>query len=71
MFIAYVIIAPVLALMLLASAAFKLRRDPRVVGSIHEIVGVPLRYFPHLAALEIAGRGLALLSVVVIRERDS
>ena len=51
MFIAYIIIAAVLALLLLVSAAFKLRPDPRV----HEIGGVPRRFFPHLAALEIAG----------------
>ena len=51
MFIAYIIIAPVLALLLLVSAAFKLRPDPRV----REIVGVPRRFFPHLAALDKAG----------------
>jgi hypothetical protein len=63
MFIAYIAIAAVLALMLLASAAFKLRRDPRVVRSIHENVGVPLRFFPLLAALEIAGAAGVLIGL--------
>jgi hypothetical protein len=39
----------VLALLLLASAASKLRRDPRMVRTIHETVGVPLRFLPHFA----------------------
>jgi hypothetical protein len=59
MFIAYVIIAAVLALLLLASAAFKLRPDPRV----HEMAGVPRRFFPHLAALEIAGAAGVLIGL--------
>ena len=63
MFIAYIIIAAVLALVLLASAVSKLRRDPRVVRTIHEIVGVPLRFFPYLAALEIAGAAGVLIGI--------
>jgi DoxX-like family len=63
MFIAYIIIAAVLALLLLASAASKLRRDPRVVQSIHETVGVPLRFLPHLAALEIAAAAGLLIGL--------
>jgi hypothetical protein len=39
----------------------KLRRDPKIVRIVHEVVGVPLSYFPHLAACEIAGAlGLVL-----------
>jgi hypothetical protein len=39
----------------------KLRRDPKIERVIHEVVGVPLKYFPHLAACEIAGAlGLVL-----------
>ncbi|MCU1448611.1 MAG: integral rane protein [Acidimicrobiales bacterium] len=64
MFIAYTIIAVVLALSLLASAAMKLRRDPRVVESIHDTVGVPLRFLPHLAALEIAAAAGLLIGLV-------
>jgi hypothetical protein len=63
MFIAYIIIAAVLALLLLASAASKLRRDPRVVQSIHETVGVPLRFLPHLAELEIAAAAGLLIGL--------
>ena len=59
MFIAYIIIAAVLAILLLASAAFKLRPDPRV----REMAGVPMRFFPHLAALEIAGAAGVLIGL--------
>jgi hypothetical protein len=39
----------------------KLRHDPKIVHVVHEIVGVPLNYFPLLAACEIAGAlGLVL-----------
>src|SRR5215469_6158730 len=37
------------------SAIAKIRRDPRVVRTIHEVVGFPLSYFPLLAACELAG----------------
>jgi hypothetical protein len=55
----------VLTIVLAATAAFsgvgKLRRDPRIVQVVHEVVGVPLQYFPLLAACEIAGAvGLVL-----------
>ncbi|MDP9332313.1 MAG: DoxX family protein [Actinomycetota bacterium] len=63
MFIACIVIASVLALLLLASAASKLRRDPRVVRTIHETVGVPLRFLPHLAALEIAAAAGLLIGL--------
>jgi hypothetical protein len=43
------------------SAMAKIRRDPRVVHAIHEVVGLPLSYFPLLAACELAGAlGLVL-----------
>ena len=49
----------VIAIFLVAMAAFsglrKLRRDPRIVHIVHEVVGVPLKYFPHLGACELAG----------------
>lgn len=39
----------------------KLRRDPRIVQVIHEVIGVPLKYLPLLAACEFAGAlGLVL-----------
>ena len=55
MFIALVIITVLLAVICAGSAAQKLRRDERVVAVIGGTVGVPLRFFPVLAGLEIAG----------------
>jgi hypothetical protein len=58
---AYWAITTLLAVMVLWSGIAKLRRDPQVVRVVHEVVGVPLRYFPLLAACEIAGAlGLVL-----------
>jgi hypothetical protein len=58
---AYWGITILLAAMVLWSGIAKLRRDPKVVLVVHEIVGVPLRHFPLLAACEIAGAlGLVL-----------
>ena len=45
----------VVALLLAFSGVGKIRRDPRQVKGIHETVGVPLEYFPLLAACEFAG----------------
>ena len=59
--IAYPVITIVLAAMAAFSGLGKLRRDPEIERVIHEVVGVPLNYFPHLAACEIAGAlGLVL-----------
>lgn len=55
MFIALVITTVLLALICLNSAVMKLRRNEQVVAVIGGTVGVPARYFPVLAALEIAG----------------
>ena len=52
---AYLAITILLAAMVLWSGVAKVRRDPNVTRVIHEIVGVPLRYFPLLAACEFAG----------------
>ena len=58
---AYLVITIVLAAMAAFSGLGKLRRDPKIVHIIHEVVGVPLKYFPHLAACEFAGAlGLVL-----------
>lgn len=57
----YVTVTFIVAAMVAFSAVAKIRRDPRVVHTIHEIVGFPLRYFPLLAACEFAGAlGLVL-----------
>lgn len=59
--IAYLVIAILLAAILVFSGLGKLRRDPRIVLVIHELVGVPMKYFPLLAACEFAGAmGLVL-----------
>lgn len=43
------------------SGVGKIRRDPKIMHVIHEVVGVPLQYFSLLAACEIAGAlGLVL-----------
>jgi uncharacterized membrane protein YphA (DoxX/SURF4 family) len=59
--IAYVILAVATALMVGYSGVAKLRHDPYVVNVIHQVVGVPLRWFPLLAACEFAG-GIGLLA---------
>ena len=53
--IAYLVITILLAAMVTFSGIGKIRRDPRIVQVIHEVVGVPLKYFPLLAACEFAG----------------
>jgi hypothetical protein len=55
MFIALVIAAVLLAVMCASSASAKLRKDERSVATIGGTVGVPLRFFPVLAGLELAG----------------
>ena len=58
---AYLAITILLAGMAAFSALGKIRRDPHQVRVVHETVGVPLRYFPLLAACELAGAvGLVL-----------
>jgi hypothetical protein len=57
----YLTITFIVAAMVAFSAIAKIRRDPRVVRTIHEVVGLPLSYFPLLAACELAGAfGLVL-----------
>jgi hypothetical protein len=41
--------------MLIFSCIGKVRRDPHIVQVIHEVVGVPMKYFALLAACEFAG----------------
>ena len=58
---AYLVITIALAAMAAFSGLGKLRRDPKIVHIIYEVVGVPLKYFPRLAACEFAGAlGLVL-----------
>jgi DoxX-like family len=55
MFIALVILTVILAAICVSSAVMKLRQTEQVVAVIGGTVGVPTRYFPILAALEVAG----------------
>ncbi|HYK51604.1 MAG TPA: DoxX family protein [Terriglobales bacterium] len=55
MHIAYLVITILLAAMAVFSGLGKIRRDPHQLQVIHETVGVPLKYFPLLAACEFAG----------------
>ena len=61
--IAYLVITILLAAMVLFSGFGKLRLDPRIVKVIHETVGVPMKYFPLLAACEIAGAAGLVLGI--------
>jgi len=62
--IAFRALSILLAAMVLFSGIAKIRRDPKVVRVVHEIVGVPMRYFPFLAACEFAGALGLLLGMV-------
>src|SRR5262249_5713997 len=55
MHIAYLLVTFLIAAMAAFSGVGKLRHDPKIVHIIHEVVRVPMNYFPHLAACEIAG----------------
>ncbi len=55
MFIAYVVIAVLGAVMLTLSASLKLRGDERSISVIHDVIGVPMTWFPWLAGCELAG----------------
>ena len=61
--IAYLVITILLAAMVTFSGIGKVRRDRRIVQVIHEVVGVPLKYFPLLAACEFAGALGAVLGI--------
>jgi hypothetical protein len=63
MHLAYLVVTIVVAAMAAFSGLGKLRRDPRIVQVIHEVVGVPLKYFPLLAACEVAGALGAVLGI--------
>jgi len=54
MHIAYISVAGFMAAMAAFSGIAKLRQDPKVVRAI-QVVGVPLKWFPLLAACEFAG----------------
>lgn len=51
----YLIVTVIFAHMTAFSAIGKIRRDPKIVHVIHEVIGVPMEYFALLAACELAG----------------
>jgi uncharacterized membrane protein YphA (DoxX/SURF4 family) len=55
MHIAYLVITLLFALIATYSGIGKIRRDAMQVKVIHETIGLPLKYFPMLAACEFAG----------------
>jgi len=61
MHIAYLVITVLFALIVSFSGLGKIRRDAHQLRVIHETVGVPLKFFPLLAACEFAG-ALGLLA---------
>jgi hypothetical protein len=65
MHIAYLIVTIVFALMVAFSGLGKIRRDAHQVRVIHETVGVPLKFFPLLAACEFAGAAGLLAGIVL------
>ena len=60
--IASLVVTIVLAAIVLFSGIGKLRNDPHIVKVIHETVGVPMEYFPALAACELAGAAVSVVS---------
>lgn len=65
MFVVYKIVAVLVAAAVLASAGAKLTRQEAVVMPLTGI-GVPLDWFPQLAAVEIAG-AIGLLAGLFVR----
>ena len=63
MFIALAIAAVLLAIMCTASASMKLRKNEQAVAVIGGTVGIPLRFFPVLSALELAGAAGVLIGL--------
>lgn len=55
MFIALTILSILLALLAVNSAAGKIRKNEQVLATIVDTVGLPERFLPVLAVLEIAG----------------
>jgi len=61
--IAYLVITILLAAIVTFSGIGKIRHDPRIVQVIHELIGVPLKYFRLLAACEFAGASGVVLGI--------
>jgi len=50
-------------LLAVVSGLGKLRRNPYIVKTVHEVAGVPMRWFPFLAGLEFAAAAGLLLGI--------
>ena len=61
--IAYLVVTMMLAAIVLFSGIGKLRHEPHIVTVIHDTVGVPMKYFPALAACELAGAAGVVLGI--------
>ena len=59
----YLMITCAAALIAGFSGIGKIRHDPRVVSIIRDRIGVPLEYFPMLAACEFAGAAGLLVGI--------
>jgi hypothetical protein len=55
MYTAYIAVTILMSLLAIASGVAKLRRDPRVMKALTEVVRVPVKWLPWLAACEFAG----------------
>jgi hypothetical protein len=55
LFLAFVVVAILMALSMFISASGKLTLNPGAVTTIHQIVGVPMSWLTALAVCEIAG----------------
>ena len=66
MHVAYIVVAGVFTVMLTMSARMKVIHDPLAVEVIGGVVGVPLRLFPMLALLEVAG-GVGLVAGIGLK----
>lgn len=53
--VAHAVLAVAMALLAIASGIAKLRGDPHVVHVIHDVVRVPMKWFPWLAGCELSG----------------
>ena len=64
MFAAYVSLSIISAILLaVVSGLGKLRRNPYIVKTVHDVVGVPMRLFPLLAGIEFAAAAGLLLGI--------
>jgi hypothetical protein len=63
MFHAHSALVIMMSLIAVLSGIAKLRHDPKVERIIHDVVGVPMKWFPWLAACEFAGAAGLLLGL--------